>query len=523
MGTRCKRRRRGSRRRTVVQKPRGTIHPRVQKVGPEHFGIVSVDCAKARSKWMLCDFYGNMLVPPSVVAHRRPDFEQAVGQLREGAGKHGIKDVLVAVERTGRYHHPVKRAFAAAGFAVRTVHPFATKQFRQPADPGNKTDDSDLRAIHRCAVNGFALVEPSVDEAWQELRLLVRHRRDLVGKASALCCQIREHLEAAMPGYAACFPKLWERPAALHLAWKFGSAEAIRRGGLAAMRAQLRKDGVGFQDRTVQRVVQWAENAADGDVAGDQHWRIAMALDADRVRKTQEIQALERQIATRLGRTAYILLLSIPGINVISAGDFAGEMGPIWHYANSRCITGRAGLYPSRYQSDEVDRADGPLVRCANRKLRAAILTAADNLITCNRHFRTLAARWNDAGKDPRHTHVKIALRFSRIAYQMVAGQQVFRHPGIQERSYILEKLMGFHREHNTPMDQTLANLQAVIEQLPKREYVAEEAPLVKELETIQEGRRRGPQPIGEILPLVLAKLVGPKVQFAESGEQGPR
>jgi len=42
----------------LIHKPHGAIHPRVQAVGPEHFAIVSVDCAKARSKWMLADFYG---------------------------------------------------------------------------------------------------------------------------------------------------------------------------------------------------------------------------------------------------------------------------------------------------------------------------------------------------------------------------------------------------------------------------------------------------------------------------------
>jgi hypothetical protein len=48
----------------VLGKPNGVIQPRVQAVGPERFGIVAVDCAKARSKWMLCDFYGNVLIPP---------------------------------------------------------------------------------------------------------------------------------------------------------------------------------------------------------------------------------------------------------------------------------------------------------------------------------------------------------------------------------------------------------------------------------------------------------------------------
>src|SRR3984893_6597049 len=84
----------------VLQKPRGVIHPRVQKVGPEHFGIVSVDCAKARCKWMLCDFYGNVLIPPTVVALNRNDIQAAVERLREALTRHHIHDQLVAVERT---------------------------------------------------------------------------------------------------------------------------------------------------------------------------------------------------------------------------------------------------------------------------------------------------------------------------------------------------------------------------------------------------------------------------------------
>ena len=49
--------RRAFRKKFLVQKPRGLCTGRVQHVGPEHFGIVSVDCAKARSKFMLADFY----------------------------------------------------------------------------------------------------------------------------------------------------------------------------------------------------------------------------------------------------------------------------------------------------------------------------------------------------------------------------------------------------------------------------------------------------------------------------------
>jgi transposase len=498
------------------------LHPRVQQVGPEHFGIVCFDCAKLRSKFLLADFYGRVLLPPTHVAHQRPDLDAAVARVRQAFTTHELRDGLVAIERTGRYHRLVQRTFAAAGFETRILHPFVTKQYRQPVDPGNKTDDTDLCAIHRATVTGCALVEATRDEAWTTLQLLIRHRRDLVRKGAALNCQIRDHLEAALPGFAACFDKLWESAVPWHLLRRFPTAEQFRAAGVTTPCQSLRQAGIRFQQRTVQAVLDWAEGAAPGDVAAGQHRRLALALYDDRQRKTQEIQALERAIAGRLAQTPYVLLLSFPGVNVVSAADFAGEMGPMEHYANAKAITGRAGLRPSRYQSDQVDKADGPLVRHCNRALRAAILGIADNLVTCNHHFQHLATQWAGQGKDLRHTRVKVALRFCRIAFQMVAGRQVFHHPGLRGRHYVRDKLNAFHREHGTAMPDVLRDLQAAIGQLPPRAYAAEATPLQEELQRIRDGGRRGPQRLGDILPIVLARLGVGVVQSSGSGEPAP-
>jgi len=504
---------------TSLGKSRGVLHPRVQQVGPEHFGIVCFDCAKVRSKFLLADFYGRLLIPPTNVAHTRPALDAAVAQIREAFAEHQLRDGLVAIERTGRYHRVAQRAFTAAHFETRIVHPFVTKQYRQPVDPGNKTDDKDLAAIHRATVTGCALLEATRDEAWTTLQLLIRHRRDLVRKGAALNCQIRDHLDAALPGYAACFDQLWESAIPWHLLRHYPTAEQLRQAGVTGLCQSLRAAAIRFQQRTLQTVVDWAEQAAPGDVAAPQHLRIALALYDDRQRKTQEIQALERDIASRLTQTPYVLLLSFPGINVVSAADFAGEMGPIEHYLNAKSISGRAGLRPSRYQSDAVDKANGPLVRNANRSLRAAILGIADNLIVCNHHFQALATLWSAHGKEPRRTRVKVGLRFCRIAFQMVAGRQVFRHPSLQGRHYILDKLTAFHRQHDTGMPEVLRDLQAAIGQIPQREHAREAKPLQDEYQKIQDHRRRGPQLLGDILPLVFARLGVGVVQSNESGE----
>ena len=93
----------------ILSKPSGVLHPRVQKVGPEHFGIVCFDCAKARSKFLLADFYGRVLLPPTVVAHNQTDLDAAIAQVRRAFAEHQLTDGLVAIERTGEYHRPFQR------------------------------------------------------------------------------------------------------------------------------------------------------------------------------------------------------------------------------------------------------------------------------------------------------------------------------------------------------------------------------------------------------------------------------
>src|SRR5579862_3753017 len=114
MSTSARRRRSSSSKIGFLQKPQGRITERVQAVGPEHFGLVCVDCAKARSRYLLADFYGKVILEPTTLSHSRGDFAAAVDRIRLAVGEHAIRDLIVVVERTGEYHRPVQRAFRAA-------------------------------------------------------------------------------------------------------------------------------------------------------------------------------------------------------------------------------------------------------------------------------------------------------------------------------------------------------------------------------------------------------------------------
>ncbi len=508
----------------VLGKPNGVIQPRVQEVGPERFGIVAVDCAKARSKWMLCDFYGKVLIAPTVVEHQRAALSMAVLQLREACQRHGLRDHIVAVEMTGTYHRPVQRAFREAGSETRLVHPFASRYYRLPSHGDNKTDDTDLEGIFRAAVNGFGLLEPVWDEVYQHLQLLCRHRRDLVEKRAALQVQIREYLERCLPGYGALFPddELWTSGVAVWIARRAGTPEAIRQAGIPGVSRWLHEEQRRFQSRTIERLVAWSSNAATSDPQAAMQSRIWHSLDDDRLAKCQQIVQLEREIAGLLVKTPYILLLSHPGIHVVSGGELAGEMGPIEHYAHAKSITGRAGLFPSRYQSDQVDRANGPISRFRNRRLRAAWLRVADNLIKCNAHFRGKAALWKQQKVDARDSRCRVANRATRIVFQMVSGRQLFRHPSRLDRLYVMDKLMTYHLEHQTPPHEILRDLEQAAMQIPQADHAAEAAPLLRTYQRSQRSRKKGAESIGAILVAVLARLGVTGLDLMECEAQEP-
>ena len=237
-------------------------------------------------------------------------------------------------------------AYAAAGFEARIVHPSISRYFRQAGSYDIKTDPTDLEGIFRAAINGFGLQQPPADPLYTALQMWARHRRDLVQKTTLVGCQILEHLEAFLPGYARCFDDVFITKIALLVPVRYPNPAAVAQAGLDGLTELARLAKVRFQTRTLLRILGWAQNAsAPGDDAA-LHQRLFAILNDDRITKEKQIQASERELVNRLVQTPYVRLLALPGINVVLAGEFAGEAGPMVNYAKARTITGRAGLYP---------------------------------------------------------------------------------------------------------------------------------------------------------------------------------
>jgi hypothetical protein len=284
-----------------------------------------------------------------------------------------------------------------------------------------------------------------------------------------------------------------------------GGADVILQAGIPGVTAWLRNAGVRFQSRSVERIVAWAANAASADPMSAVLTQVWRTLLNDWQAKMEQIQQLEREIASWLLQTPYLLLLSHPGINVVSAAELAGEMGPIEHYAHARAITGRAGLFPSRYQSDEVDKAGG-LSRFRNARLRSAWLRIADNLVKCNVYWRGKFQFWKQKHVDARDIRCRIANRVTRTVFQMVWSRQLYHHPSRLDRSYVMEKILTFHRERKTPPHLIVRDLEQAAKQIPKTAMLEEARALKRFCTRRQQLRNKDGASIGTLLVAVLAR-----------------
>ena len=298
------------------------------------------------------------------------------------------------------------------------------------------------------------------------------------------------------------------------------SAQAVREAGLDGLQQLAERLQLRCRKETFHKILAWAKQAPPDQGHTLERRRQLSSLDDDCLCKTRQILELERDLAHLVVQTPYVLLLVIPGINIVTVADLAGELGPIEFYANANALTGRAGLMPSRYQSDQVDCANGPLRRRGNRRLRAVLMQTADNLAQCNHYFRACAAAWQRVGKDPRWLRVKIAKIFSRLAFAVVAGRQLFPHARCQPHHYLLSKLLDFHGEHATDPLLQLRDLQAVVAQLPRSHCAAEHDALQQQLDAL--AGRRGPQPLADIITLVLARLAARMIQSTPSESAEP-
>jgi len=119
-------------------------------------------------------------------------------------------------------------------------------------------------------------------------------------------------------------------------------------------------------------------------------------------------------------------LLSIPGINYLSAAALLAELGPLRLYHNAKQLIKMAGTNPIESESGGKRRGQTPMSKKGRPRLRYSAWSAVIPLFRHNPNFQAWAHANPLNGKEV----VGAALnRLLRLVYTLVKKQEFYRSP----------------------------------------------------------------------------------------------
>ena len=89
----------------------------------------------------------------------------------------------------------------------------------------------------------------------------------------------------------------------------------------------------------------------------------------------------------------------------------------------------------------------------------------------------------------------------------MVSGRQIYQHASRLDRWYVMDKLLTFHREHQTSQAVIVRDLKHAADQPPKSSQLEEGAKLKEKALKARRSRQKGPQELGTLLVAGVARL----------------
>src|SRR5689334_24906749 len=260
----------------------------------------------------------------------------------------------VAMEATGVYWKPVWHVLAEGGFALVLANAAQVKSV-----PGRETDVGDATWLAELLAHGLVRASFVPDAPTQELRSLLRTRKQLVRERAGHVLRLQKTLEDANVKLDGAVTELLGRSGRAMLeALVAGETDPGRLAALAHPRLSA----------TPERL----REALRGRVTG--HHRFLLRLHLDQVDALDAAVArVDREVGAHLApfRAAVELLTSIPGVGPLAAQVIVAEIGAdMGRFPSAGHLVSWAGLCPrsdesaGKRRSRSEERRVGKECRC---------------------------------------------------------------------------------------------------------------------------------------------------------------
>jgi transposase len=276
----------------------------------------------------------------------RAGFEAAVAFIRKFVGDVPPGDVLVGIEFAGAYGFTLAHYLHDHGFAVMSVLAAHTKRQKEITyNQALKTDAKDAVSIVDLVAQGKFVTFPFLHTTYAEMRYLVSAREHVTVLRTAALTRLTSILDVVFPEYERIFVQL-EKRTALALLKAYPSADALLAGKRPKVLRLLKTTSRGHLGQARYDELMAAARATLAVPGAQRALGDEIPLIIERIELfTAQLATLKKRMVEALAKTPEgACLLTIPGVQPVTAATFLGSIGDPQAYESSAQVLKLAGL-----------------------------------------------------------------------------------------------------------------------------------------------------------------------------------
>ncbi len=390
---------------------------------------VPMDYAKKDHVVMFCNGNGRILRKPFSIKNSPEGKEYLIDQVTKSSHHYGInpKHIIFGGEDCGSYADNFIDALRSDDLLVAGVNAHDAKKYRENIQAS--TDQLDLMGICKMLLSCRGNCSPAQSGIYWNLRTLVRERRKLVKTTTGVRNRIHTIVDRIFPGFlnekkSGIFP--FSKGSLALMEDRFSAPQICRRR-LSTLTRFLASNLVHHPDRCAEKLQQYASQVLQPQASHISVLQVSLRQQVKLFTCLQEnIEHLNKEIATHLAQTTGAFLTSICGIGITLAAGVSAEIGDPNKQKSLSNLVSYAGIIPRVKQTGGIfGKTQIKTVgkRC-NRILKDYIVQSASHIgLYGPEDLRSDYKRRDAQGQ---HADFGIARRYLRLAISLMRTYQTY-------------------------------------------------------------------------------------------------
>lgn len=394
--------------------------------------IVGVDIAKETQWARFVDYRGIELGKVLKFQNDKTGFGTILASIESICKDKRLDDVIVGMEPTGHYWKPLANYLLMHEVKVVMVNPYHTKKAKELDDNSQtKSDKKDALTIAKLVRDGRYYEVYMPQDIYAELRVLTNARISLMKRHNALKNTITAVMDEYFPEMKLVFKNPLNGKASMQILKTCPFPSLILELGVEGVLAEIKKAVKKTGGRKkAQQLVETAQNSI-GVSYGTASSKLKLELMIEELELlTKQLDQVESTMELALAETGIgEIILGIPGIGVVSAASFLGEIGDPLRFDHPRQISKMAG-YNLVEDSSGKSKSGTAISKRGRKNLRSILYRMAMTMVAVNKEMKELYLYLKTRETNPlkkKQALVVISKKIITVIYNLVKKQTEYK------------------------------------------------------------------------------------------------